>query len=107
MLVLVEDDEIVDIAYRDDGTGKASLLPGLSGASLRLHRVSVDIGAREAVFGGDQVCGDALRHEPGRHRTGGIERPGATRCHHADTRHAFDAAGDDEILLTTGNLAGR
>ena len=44
---------------------KRPVLPGGRGALLRLDGVGVDVVAREAVFGGDEVGRDALRHEIG------------------------------------------
>ena len=44
---------------------EAALVPGLGGALLALDRIGVDVVAREAVFGGDQVGGNALRQEIG------------------------------------------
>ena len=50
----------------------------LAGALLALDRVGVDVVAREAVLGGDQVGGDALRHEIGR-RARSTDRPARRR----------------------------
>ena len=82
-----QDGEAVDVLDRDHRILEAALVPGLRRALLALHRVSVDVVARKAVFGGDQVGRDALRHEIGRHRHRRIHRPGAAGGDDADTAH--------------------
>ena len=63
---------------------KPPFLPGLRGALLRLDRIGVDIVAREAVFGRDEIGRDALRQEVVGDRDAGIDRPGAAGGAHAD-----------------------
>ena len=87
MLVLGEDRQAVHVAHGDDRAGEAALLPGLRGALLALHRIVVAVGTRKAVFGGNEIGGNALRHEIGFERDRGIDRPGAARRADADAAH--------------------
>ena len=77
VLVMVEDRQAVDVLHRNDGMLEAALLPGALGPLLALDSISVDIVTREAVFRGDEVRRDALRHEVGFHGDGGVDGPGA------------------------------
>ena len=87
--------------------GEAALVPGRRGALLALDRIGVDIVAREAVFRGDEIGRDALRHEVGRDGDQRIDRPGAARGADADAAHRFDAAADRAIVLARHDLGGR
>ena len=98
VLVMVEDGEAVLVLDRDDRVLEAALVPGLGGALLALDGIGVDVVAREAVFGGDQVGRDALRHEPAGQADRRVHVPGAAGHAHADARHRFDAAGDDDVV---------
>ena len=75
-----------------------------AGALLALDRIGVDVVAREAVFGGDQVGRDALRQEVGLHRDRRIDRPGAAGGADADAAHGFDAAADRHVVLAGHHL---
>ena len=72
-----------------------------------LDRISIDIVAREAVFGGDQIRRNALRQEIIGDGDAGIDRPRAARCPHADAAHGFDAAADGDVLHAGHDLRGR
>ena len=106
VLVLGQDGEAVDVLDRHHRILEAALVPGLAGALLALHRIGVDVVAREAVFGRDQVGGDALRHEIGRDRDRRIDRPGAAGGADADPAHRFDAAADRHVVLAGHDLGG-
>ena len=89
-----------------DGILEAALVPGLRRALLAFDRIGIDVVAREAVLGGDQVGGNALRQEIGRDRDRRIDRPGAARGADADAAHGFDAAADRHLVLA-GHHLGR
>ena len=106
VLVMIEQGEAVDVEDRRDRILEAAVLPGRGGALLRLDRVGVDVVAREAVFGRDQIGRDALRHEIGGNGERRIDRPGAARGADADAAHRFDAAADRQIVLAGHDLRG-
>ena len=106
VLVAVEQGQAVDVLDRRDRVLEPALVPGRGRALLRLHGVGVDVVAREAVFGGDEIGRDALRHEIGRNGDGGIDRPGAARGADADAAHRFDAAADGQVVLARHDLRG-
>ena len=66
VFVVVEDRQAVQVAHRDDRLGEAPVVPGRGGALLALDGEGVGVVAAEAVFGGDDVGRDALRHEVAR-----------------------------------------
>jgi hypothetical protein len=101
---LVEDGQAIDVLDLQDRAAKASLVPCRGGALLALNCISVDVVAREAVFGGNKVGRDALRHEIMRNRDRWIDRPGTARCADADPAHRFDAATDRHVLLSRHDL---
>ena len=98
VLVLGEDRQAVLVLHRDDRLVEIAVVPGMAGALLALDRIGIDVVAGEAVLGGDQVGRDALRHEIGREVDGRVHEPGAAGHAQADARHAFDAAGDDDVV---------
>jgi hypothetical protein len=98
--------QAVDVLHRHHRILEAALVPGLGGALLALHRIGIDVVARKAVFGRDQVGRDALRHEIGRHRDRRIHRPGAAGGADADPAHRFGAAADHEFMLPAHDLGG-
>ena len=89
-----------------DRLGEVAVGPGLGGPVVRLGGVGVDVGARPALEGGDQVGADALRHEAGAQRGGGVGRPGAAVGAHRHPAHRLDAAGEDQVL-EAGAYPGR
>ena len=86
---------------------EAPLAPCRRGALLALDRIGVDVVARKSVFRGDEVGGDALRHEIGGDRHLRVDRPGAARRADADARHRFHAAGDDQVVVAGHHLRRR
>ena len=106
VLVFGQDCQPVDVLDRDDRILETPLLPRLSGALLALDRVGIDVVAREAVFGGDQVGGDTLRQEIGLDRDRGIHRPGAAGSADADAAHQLDAAAHGHLVLARHDLGG-
>ncbi len=104
MLVAVENGQTIAILDRRDGRHEAPFRPGLGRALLAFDGVGVHGVARKPVFGGDEIGGNALRHEIGRNGDGGIDRPCAARGAYADAAHAFDAAADGEIMLARHDL---
>ena len=107
MFVFGQDRQAVDVFDRDHGPGKAAVVPRRRRPLLAFDRVSVDVIAREAVFGGDQIGGNALRQEIMRDRDRRIDRPGAAGRADADPAHRFDAAADRKLLLTGHDLRRR
>ena len=55
VLVLVEQRQPVDVLYRDHRVLETAVLPGFRRTLLTLDRIGVDVGAREAVLGRDQI----------------------------------------------------
>ncbi len=78
----------------------------MRGTLLAFHRIGIDVVTREAVFRGNQIGRDALRHEIGREVDRRVHVPGTARHAHADARHAFHAACNDDFVRSCGNLAG-
>ncbi len=107
VLVLGEDRHAVDVPNGEHGAGEAAFVPGHRRALLALDRIGVDVGAREAVFGGDEIGRNALRHEIGLERDRRIDRPGAAGGADADAAHGFDAAADRHVVLAGHDLRGR
>ncbi len=107
VFVSVEDGQAVDVLHWHDGLREAALVPGLLGAALRFGGVGVEFIARVAPLGGDEVGGDALRHEVGFRRYLRVGRPGAAGGEHRHARHGFDAAADDEVGLAGHDLRRR
>ncbi len=106
VLVVVEDDEAVAVLDGDDGPREAVVLPRLGGPLLRQGGELVDVAAREAFDGRDQVGADALRREPGlvvRHR---VHRPGAAVRAHRHAGHRLDTARQDEVLPARTDFGG-
>ena len=106
VLVTLEQRQAVDVEDRRDRVLEAAFVPGGGGALLRFDRVGVDVVAREAVFGRDQVRRDALRHEIGGDGERRIGRPCAARGADADAAHRFDAAADRQVMLAAHHLRG-
>ena len=90
----------------DDRVLEVARVPRRLGALLALDRIGVDVVAREAVFGRDQVGRDALRQEVGRDRDRRVHRPRAARRAHADAAHRLDAAADRHVVLAGHHLRG-
>jgi hypothetical protein len=84
VLVLVENRQAVHVLDRHDGLLEVPRLPGLGRALLAFDGILIDVVARETVFRGDEIGGDALRHEIGFDRDRGIGRPGTARGADAD-----------------------
>src|SRR3984885_13163234 len=106
VLVLVENSEAVDVLYFYDRAAEAAVAPSLCCALLTLDRVGVDIVAREAVFGGDEIRGNALGHEIFDHGAAGVDGPRAAGRANADAAHRLDAAADGHVLLPRHDLRG-
>ncbi len=106
MLVFVEQGEPVDVLDLQDRTIETAFVPRDRRALLALDRIGVDVVAREAVFGRDQICGNSLRYEIMRHRDGRIDRPGAAGGPDSDPAHRLDAAADRHVLLPGHDLRG-
>ena len=107
VFVLGEDDDAVLVLHRHNGAVEIAVFPGMAGALLALDGIGVDVVAGEAVFRGDQVGRNALRHEIAGEVDGRVHVPGTAGHAHADARHAFDAAGNDDVIGALRDLAGR
>ena len=104
VLVLGQNGQAIDVLHRHDRVVEAAILPRRRGALLAFHRIGVDVVAREPVFGGDEIRGNALRQEIMRNRDRRIDRPGAAGRADADPAHRFDAAADRHGLLAGHDL---
>jgi hypothetical protein len=104
VLVLGENGEPVDVLDRHHRILEAALFPGFGRALLALDRVGVDVVAREAVPGGDQIGRDALRQEIGLDRDRRIDGPGAAGGADADAAHGFHATADRHVVLAGHDL---
>ena len=101
---MVQHRHVVDVADRDDGAGEPAFVPRALGPLLALDRIGVDVVAAKAVFGGDQIGGNPLRHEIAVKGDCGVRSPGAAGCAHGHAAHAFDAAADGKIGLPRHDL---
>ena len=104
VFVAVKDGDTILVLYRNDRVLEAAFFPGLRRTFLAFHRIGIHIVAREAVFGGNQIGRNALRHEVGGNGDGRIHRPGTARHAHADAAHAFNTAGNDDIIHAGADL---
>ncbi len=95
---MVEDGEPTAVADRDDGTVEAAVLPRRGGALLGQGGVLVDVAAREALKGGDEVGADALRHEVGGDAGHRVGEPGAAVRTQGHPGHGLHTAGQDQVL---------
>src|SRR5690606_26152656 len=64
----------------------------------------VELLAGEAVERGDEVGGDALRHEVGGKGRLRVHGPGAAVGGHGHAGHGLDAAGEDELVHAGADL---
>jgi hypothetical protein len=76
-------------------------------ARLWLSTAKASTSSREAVFGRDQIGGNALRREIGLEGDGRIGRPGAAVRAHRHPRHRFNPAADGELRLAALDLRRR
>ena len=106
VLVAVEDRQAVLVAHGDDGAGEAAFGPGAGGAFLALDGIGVDVVAGKAVFGGDDVGRDALRHEVGLHREARVDRDRCAVRAHRHAAHHLDPAGDIGLAGAAIDLVG-
>ena len=107
MLVLRQHDLVVDVLDRHDRLLEPAVLPGRRGALLGLDGIGIDIVAREAFAGCDQVGADALGHEIDRHGDRRVHGIGAAVRAHRHAAHALDAAADRQIGLAGHDLRRR
>ena len=63
MFVTVKNGDAVLILDRNDGILEVAVLPGVRGTLLAFHRIGIHVVTREAVFRGNQIGRDTLRHE--------------------------------------------
>jgi hypothetical protein len=83
---------------------EAAVVPRAGGTLLALHRIGVDVIAREAVARGDEIGRDALRHEVRLDRDRRIGLPGAASGADADPAHGLHPAADRHVLLPGHDL---
>ncbi len=96
-----------NVVHRHDRVGEAAFLPGFGSPLVTPDGVGIGVIAADAEFGCDEVGADALRHEIGRHRHGGIDRPCAAIGRHRHAAHGFDAATNDHGRLARHDLGRR
>ena len=104
--VSVEDNKAVDVTYRHQRTVKTPGIARQCGAALTFDSIGVDIAATVAPARGDDVGGNALRHEMSPARDIWVDGPGTAGGHHRHARHALDAAADNEVGLSSHDLRG-
>src|SRR6185312_5273298 len=104
VLVVVQDDQAVLVADRDDGPGEVAFVPRVGGTLLGPGGEGVHVPAGEALRGGDEVGTDALRDVGGVEAGGGVKGPGAAVGADGHAGHRFHAAGDDQLLPTGADL---
>ena len=104
--VAVEDDDAVLIQHRHQGFLEGTIGAGAGGLLLRAQGKAVDVLAREAFEGGDQIRAHALWHEIGVHVGRRVHRPGAAIGAHGDARHGFHAADHHQVLEARTHLHG-
>ena len=107
MLVLGKDGDAVLVLHRDHRLVEIAAVPGMAGALLALDRIGIDVVARETILGGDEIGGNALRHEIAGEVDRRVHVPGTAGHAHADARHRFHATGNNDVIGTGRNLAGR
>ena len=94
VFVVVEDGETVLVDHRHHGFGKAVVVPCSLCAALRFHGERVCVLTAKPVFGGDDVCRNALGDEIGVHRDRRINSNRGTIAAHRNAAHHFNAARD-------------
>ena len=105
-LGVIEDRQAVLVADRYDRFREPLVVPGRLGAFLAFDREGVRIVPAEAVLGGDDVGGDALRHEIGIHREGGIDGDRRPVRAHGHAAHHLDTARDIAVTAASLHLIG-
>src|SRR5690606_18057187 len=86
-LVTGEDGDAAGVLDGDDGLVEVAVVPRGGSARVRLGGETVDLGAVDALEGGDEVGTDALGDEVGRERGGRVHRPGAAVAGHRHAGH--------------------
>ncbi len=104
VLVVVEDEQTVLVTNRHNRFREVAAGPCRGRLLLSAQRVAVDVLAREALDGGDQVGADALRHEADPVVGLRVGRPGAAVGAHRDTAHRLDAAGQHQVVPAGAHL---
>ena len=104
VLVVVEDQQTVLVANRDDGLGEVAARPRSRGPFLGLRGVGVDVVAGEALQGGDQVGADALRNDEAVVVGGRVGHHRAAVGAHRDAAHRLHTAGDHQVVPARTDL---
>ena len=82
------------IGDRHDGAGKAVVRPGRRCPALGFHGQGIGHFAGKAVFGGDDIGRDTLRHKVGLHRQRRINRNCRPVAAHGNPAHHLDPASN-------------
>ena len=99
------DHAAIGARHRDHGRGITALRPGLAGALVRIDGDRVELLARQAFLGGQQVADDRRRHVAQARGEGGVgEERGAVALERR-LRHALDAACQGQPLVAGGDSA--
>ena len=106
VLVVIEDQQTVLVADRNDGFREVAAGPCGRGALLGLRRVGVDVVAGEALQGGDQVGADALRDDERVVIGSRVGHHGAAVRAHRDAAHRLHAAGVHQVVPAGAHLLG-
>ncbi len=98
--IMIENSFANDILDRQDGFLKALFIPSFLGALLAFNRIGINIIAAIAIFCGDQIGGNALRHEIFLKDERRISHSAHAVAAHWDTAHGFDTATNSQIGFT-------
>jgi hypothetical protein len=103
-LVTRQEGNAENVVHGRHGIREAAFLPGLGGPLVTLDGIGIGVIAADAVFRCNKIGADALGHEIGWHRHGGVDRPCAAVRRHGHAAHGFDAAANSHGRLTGHDL---
>ena len=106
VFVTVQNGQAVAVGHRDDGFGKAVVRPGGGRPVLGFHGQGIRHLTGKAVFGGDDIGRNALRHEIGFHGEAWVHRNGGPVAAHGHAAHHLDPARDVGRARATAHLIG-
>ena len=106
VFVMRQHRQTVLVVNSDHRVGKAPLFPCNCSTPLRFHCQQISILARKAVFGGNNVRRNPLRHEIGLHRKRWVHRNRRPVAAHGHAAHHLHPARDIAVASTATNLVG-
>ena len=93
--------------HRHDGMVEIALRLRIGGAALRFEGVGVQVGAAKALYGGDQVCANALGHKSRLHIGFGVLRPSTAVRANGYAAHAFDTTSHHQVFPARAHFLRR